>query len=94
MAVACLVVAGRSAGDADGGTGTDTAIVTVNVTAAQDPPTANADSFSTAEDTPVVMTVASLLANDTDPDGPSPSMLSAASCRMPLVSCSTNAITM
>ncbi|MEJ5992768.1 Ig-like domain-containing protein, partial [Ramlibacter sp. PS3R-8] len=52
----------------DGNGGTDTATVTVNVTAAQDAPTANADSFSTAEDTPVVMTTASLLANDIDPD--------------------------
>ncbi|MEJ5992767.1 Ig-like domain-containing protein, partial [Ramlibacter sp. PS3R-8] len=52
----------------DGNGGTDTATVTVNVTAAQDAPTANADAFSTAEDTPVVMTTASLLANDTDPD--------------------------
>ncbi|MEJ5992766.1 Ig-like domain-containing protein, partial [Ramlibacter sp. PS3R-8] len=52
----------------DGNGGTDTATVTVNVTAAQDAPTANADSFSTAEDTPVTMTTASLLANDTDPD--------------------------
>ncbi|MEJ5992774.1 tandem-95 repeat protein, partial [Ramlibacter sp. PS3R-8] len=52
----------------DGNGGTDTATVTVNVTAANDAPTANDDSFSTAEDTPVVMTTASLLANDTDPD--------------------------
>ncbi|MEJ5992497.1 Ig-like domain-containing protein, partial [Ramlibacter sp. PS3R-8] len=53
----------------DGNGNTDTAIVRVNVAAAQDPPTASADSFSTAEDTPVTMTTASLLANDSDPDG-------------------------
>ncbi|MEJ5992769.1 Ig-like domain-containing protein, partial [Ramlibacter sp. PS3R-8] len=50
------------------GTSSDSATVIVNVTPVQDAPTANPNAFSTAEDTPVVMTVASLLANDTDPD--------------------------
>ncbi|MEJ5992764.1 tandem-95 repeat protein, partial [Ramlibacter sp. PS3R-8] len=52
----------------DGNGGTDTAVVSVNVTPVQDAPTAGADSLSTAEDTPVTVPVASLLANDTDPD--------------------------
>ncbi|MDB5900935.1 MAG: thrombospondin, partial [Ramlibacter sp.] len=52
----------------DGAGGSDTATVTVNVTAVQDAPDAVNDSYSTAEDTPVTITTASLLANDTDPD--------------------------
>ncbi len=50
----------------DGNGGTDTASVTVDVVASNDPPTAVDDAFSTDEDTAVVIDVA---ANDTDPDG-------------------------
>jgi CSLREA domain-containing protein/uncharacterized repeat protein (TIGR01451 family) len=44
----------------------DTGVVTVNVTAVNDPPVAANDSATTLEDTPVTIDV---LANDTDPDG-------------------------
>jgi hypothetical protein len=48
------------------GTATDTGLVTVTVTAVNDAPVAVDDARSTDEDTPLVMTVASLVANDTD----------------------------
>jgi hypothetical protein len=44
----------------------DTAVVSITVTPAPDPPVANDDSASTPEDTTVTIDVAS---NDTDPDG-------------------------
>ncbi|KFE60960.1 internalin [Hyalangium minutum] len=47
----------------DGGTASDTAVVTVTVTPVNDPPTANDDSFSTTEDYP--LTVVNVLGNDT-----------------------------
>jgi uncharacterized protein (TIGR03382 family) len=47
----------------DGNGGSDTATVTVNVTPVNDPPTANDDSFTVAEDSPV--TPFDVLANDT-----------------------------
>lgn len=49
----------------DNNGGFDTGTVTVNVSATNDPPTANDDTPSTNEDTAVVVSV---LANDTDPD--------------------------
>jgi hypothetical protein len=48
---------------------TDAGIVTVTVVTASDPPSASDDTLTTAEDTPVVVTVAALVANDSDPDG-------------------------
>lgn len=43
--------------------------VTIVVNQVNDPPTAQADSYSTAEDTPLVVSAANgVLANDTDPD--------------------------
>jgi large repetitive protein len=42
--------------------------VTVNVTPVNDAPIANADTFTTLEDTPVVLSAAQLLGNDTDVD--------------------------
>ncbi len=51
------------------GTLTATAHVTVTVTAVNDPPVAVADAVTTAEDTAATITAASLLANDSDPDG-------------------------
>ncbi len=51
------------------GAATDTGLVTVTVTAVNDPPVAVADSRTTAEDTPLAITAASLTANDTDIDG-------------------------
>ncbi|MBU1237371.1 MAG: retention module-containing protein, partial [Gammaproteobacteria bacterium] len=50
----------------DGNGGTSTATVNVTVTAVNDPPAANPDSASTAEETPVTVSV---LSNDTDADG-------------------------
>jgi hypothetical protein len=47
----------------------DTATVFVTVTGSQDPPVANDDTASTGEDVPVTITAATLLGNDTDPDG-------------------------
>ncbi len=52
----------------DGNGGQSEATVTVTVDAVNDPPVAQDDSESTAEDTPVQIDV---LANDTDPDGDS-----------------------
>ncbi|MBK7197021.1 MAG: tandem-95 repeat protein [Myxococcales bacterium] len=51
------------------GAATDTGLVTITVTAVNDPPVAVADSRTTAEDTPLAITAASLTANDTDIDG-------------------------
>jgi large repetitive protein len=48
---------------------TSTAKVTVTVTAVPDPPVANNDSATTAEDTPLVLAVSTLLANDVNVDG-------------------------
>lgn len=47
---------------------TATAHVTVNVTNVNTPPTAAADEFTTDEDTPLVIGMIQLLANDSDPD--------------------------
>jgi len=52
----------------DSNGGTDTATVTVAISAVNDPPTALDDSEATDEDTPVVIHV---LPNDSDPDGDS-----------------------
>ncbi|MBL8625624.1 MAG: tandem-95 repeat protein [Myxococcales bacterium] len=51
------------------GAATDTGLVTVTITAVNDPPVAVADSRTTAEDAPLAITAASLTANDTDVDG-------------------------
>ena len=51
---------------ADGAGGTATATVTVSVASVNDPPVAQDDSATTAEDTAVTIDV---LANDSDPDG-------------------------
>jgi cysteine-rich repeat protein len=51
---------------------TDTALVTVEVGAVNDAPTAGNDQVTTLEDTTLVIPKADLLANDTDSDGPQP----------------------
>lgn len=51
------------------GQDTDTATVTVTVTAVNDAPVANPDTATTDEDTPVTVTEATMLANDTDAEG-------------------------
>ncbi|QSZ42756.1 hypothetical protein GJV85_11740 [Sulfurimonas aquatica] len=48
---------------------TTTATANVNMAAVNDAPLATADTATTLEDTPVVITSATLLANDTDADG-------------------------
>jgi Ca2+-binding RTX toxin-like protein len=53
----------------DGQGGTSTATVNINVAAVNDAPAAADDSVSATEDTPLVLTAASLLANDSDVDG-------------------------
>ena len=53
----------------DGNGGTDTATVTVNVSAVNDDPVAADDIEAATEDTPVTILASSLLANDTDIDG-------------------------
>jgi cysteine-rich repeat protein len=53
------------------GTDTDTGRVAINVIAVNDPPVATDDTAAIAEDTQLVIAPASLIANDTDVDGPS-----------------------
>ena len=53
------------------GTDADTGTVTIDVTAVNDAPVATDDTATTAEDTPLAVAAASLIANDTDADGPS-----------------------
>jgi cysteine-rich repeat protein len=52
------------------GTLTDTGVVTITVTAVNDAPVAVDDTATTAEDTALDLTAATLVGNDTDPDGP------------------------
>jgi VCBS repeat-containing protein len=52
----------------DGSLVSSAATVTITVTAVNDPPVANADSYSTAEDTPLVISAPGVLSNDTDPE--------------------------
>jgi VCBS repeat-containing protein len=53
----------------DGTTTSEAASVTVNVTPANDGPTAAADAYSTDEDTTLTIAAPGVLSNDTDPDG-------------------------
>jgi VCBS repeat-containing protein len=52
----------------DGTLDSNLATVTITVTAINDAPTATADAYSTAEDTPLNVAAPGVLANDTDPD--------------------------
>ena len=55
---------------ATNGAGSDTATVTITVMAPPNrPPVARDDTFTTPQDTPLTITTADLLANDSDPDG-------------------------
>ena len=56
---------------ADGRGGSDSATVTVTVSAANDAPKATGDAASTGEDSSVTMAAATLLSNDSDVDGDS-----------------------
>jgi Ca2+-binding RTX toxin-like protein len=55
----------------DGKDGQSTGRVTVNVQSTNRAPVAVADSFQSQEDVPIIITVADLLRNDSDPDGSS-----------------------
>ena len=59
---------------ASDGLRTATATVTVEVTPVNDPPRPGADAFATAEDAPLDIDVATLLANDVDVDSPTMSI--------------------
>jgi VCBS repeat-containing protein len=52
----------------DGTAQSNTATVTITVTAVSDPPTANNDTYSTNEDTLLTVATPGVLGNDTDPD--------------------------
>jgi VCBS repeat-containing protein len=52
----------------DGTAQSNPATVTITVTAVNDAPTSAADTYSTAEDTPLTVAALGVLANDTDPD--------------------------
>src|SRR6185295_6344689 len=54
----------------DGSLTSNTASVTITVTAVNDPPVAVNDSYSTPRGTPLVVPAKGVLANDTDPDSP------------------------
>lgn len=55
----------------DGTAASNTATVTITVSAVDRPPTAAPDSYTTAEDTPLTVPAATgVLANDSDPDSP------------------------
>jgi VCBS repeat-containing protein len=53
----------------DGTAQSNTATVTINVSAGNDAPTAAADAYTTAEDGPLNVAASGVLANDNDPDG-------------------------
>lgn len=53
----------------DGSADSDVAVVSLTVTAQNDPPVAAADSYSTIEDSPLTISVPGVLVNDSDPDG-------------------------
>jgi cysteine-rich repeat protein len=59
------------------GLDSDTGTVTITVTAVNDPPVAADDTATTAEDTPLVLATATLLANDTDVEGDTLSIVQA-----------------
>ncbi|MGY4828688.1 VCBS domain-containing protein [Sphaerotilaceae bacterium SBD11-9] len=59
-----------------GGALSDVDVVSINVTAVNDAPVALADVRTTSEDTPLSMSTASLLANDTDVEGDALSIVS------------------
>ncbi|MFN3352451.1 MAG: beta strand repeat-containing protein, partial [Brevundimonas sp.] len=61
------VVADYTVSDGQGGTASST--LTITVTGTNDVPTATADSYTTAEDTALVIPAAGVLTNDADPDG-------------------------
>jgi len=59
----------------DGNGGSDTATVTITVTPVNDPPVAVDDAVSTPEDTALTINEATLLGNDSDPDGTTPTFV-------------------
>jgi len=55
----------------DGSLDSNVATVNITITPVNDAPVANNDNYSVNEDTPLVVVAPGVLANDTDPDGPS-----------------------
>ena len=55
----------------DGSLNSNTATVSITVTAVNNPPTAVNDTYTTPEDAPLNVPAKGVLANDTDPDGDS-----------------------
>src|SRR6266850_2603043 len=53
----------------DGSADSNVVTVTLTVTAVNDAPVAAADAYTTSEDTPLTVTAAGVLSNDTDIDG-------------------------
>jgi hypothetical protein len=75
------IAGGRANITATGGTtafSTASFGVNITVTPVNDAPVANADSFTTAEDTPLVISLVDLLANDTDVEGSTLTVVSVA----------------
>lgn len=64
----------------DGSTLSNIASVTITITAVNDVPVANPDSFTTRRNTPITLQVSTILSNDTDVDGDT---LTAISATMP-----------
>jgi VCBS repeat-containing protein len=62
-------VDGFSYTTSDGSLTSDVATVTINVAPVNDPPVANNDEYTTAEDTPLSIDAPGVLGNDVDPDG-------------------------
>ncbi|HWI52644.1 MAG TPA: cadherin-like domain-containing protein, partial [Symbiobacteriaceae bacterium] len=54
----------------DGAANSNVATVTINITPVNDAPVAANDTYTTAEDTPLVIAAPGVLSNDTDVDGP------------------------
>ena len=59
-----------STSNTNGGLGGNVATATITVSAVNDAPVANPDSFTTAENTPLNVAAPGVLGNDTDVDGP------------------------
>jgi VCBS repeat-containing protein len=59
----------------DGVSFSNTATVTITITPVNDPPVANNDNYSVAEGGTINLAVPGVLANDTDPDGPTMSAI-------------------
>jgi Ca2+-binding RTX toxin-like protein len=77
----------------DGNGGSATATVEIDVVAGNTAPVAGADSATATEDTPLVMTAASLLSNDSDADGDSLTIIAVGNATNGTVNLSNGTIT-